>query len=295
MVTDAGVRRHPSARWFRGTDAPRQGRRPRGQRLLPPPKNTSNTPRRIDWPAFEVATLPAVRIDVSSMRWRWRSASLGGLHLRLALALGGPLGGRELPRPLLDLALLLGRASSSRARRRSSARRRRASWPPRRPSRRPPSRCEPRRDDLVGALRVDAPGCSGRRACDAATDGRDLLGRQRRHPRVGRDEPGRGERRRDALGREDGDERLADAQRGDRPLDVVVLGHREGPRGLAQRVGVVGRERPQRVLDAVAELAEHGRRARRSAPGSRSTRRRPWTGSAAPSARSAPSAPSTRR
>ena len=78
--------------------------------------------------------------------------------------------------------------------------------------------------------------------------------------RVGRQQPGRGERRRHAPRRQHRHERLAGAERGDRLLDVVELGHREGPRGLAQRVGVVGRERPQRVLDAVAELGEDRRR-----------------------------------
>ena len=78
----------------------------------------------------------------------------------------------------------------------------------------------------------------------------------RGHERIGRNQSGGGERSRDALGRQRRDERLTDPERCDRPLDVVELGHREGPCGLAEGVGVVGRERAERVLDAIAELRQ---------------------------------------
>ena len=59
------------------------------------------------------------------------------------------------------------------------------------------------------------------------------------------------------LRREHGDHRLADAERGERLLEVVEVAPREGLRRGAQRLLVVRREGAQRVLHAVPELREH--------------------------------------
>ena len=67
-------------------------------------------------------------------------------------------------------------------------------------------------------------------------------------------QPGRGQAR---PRREERDKRLARPERGDQRFDVVEVGHDQG--GLAERVSVVGGGvGPQRVLDAVAELARTG-------------------------------------
>ena len=65
------------------------------------------------------------------------------------------------------------------------------------------------------------------------------------------------DRRRHAVLGQDRHRRLADAHLREQLLDVVEVGGRVGRGGRLERLGVVGRERAQRVLDAVAELAEH--------------------------------------
>ena len=261
----------------------------------PPPKIVPKTPRMMSWPSRERDD-PAAGPDgvVDRLLLAPRAASRCGLLLGLALALGRPLRPPPSPRAWRAISrccwagvivfMPVAVVGSTPARIAASAA---ACARPRAPR-------EPRGDPLVGALAVDRRAVLGleRAGRDPALE---LDGVDRRHQRVGRQQAGRGERRRHAARRQDRDQRLAGPERGDRLLDVVELGHRERPGGLAQRVGVVGRERPQRVLDAVAELGEDRRRARRSAPGSRSRRRRPSSGSAARSARPGPSAPRTRR
>ena len=63
------------------------------------------------------------------------------------------------------------------------------------------------------------------------------------------------------------DQRLADAELGDRLGGVEVRVVAEGLGRGAHRLLVARREGAQRVLDAVAELAEHRRRARRAGSG----------------------------
>ena len=90
-------------------------------------------------------------------------------------------------------------------------------------------------------------------------------------------------------------QRLADAQLGDGPLGVERRVRAQGLRRRPHRLLVLRGERAQRVLDAVAELAQHASRGRRAGSGCRSRCRRPWSGSAAPPARPSRAAPSARR
>ncbi len=268
--------------------------RARDQRPLPPPNSVPKTPRMMSWPSREVTTLPPVRMALSIVFCWARAASRWAFSCGLALALGGLLGGGHLARLALDLALLLGRRHRVHAGRRRRVARRPASRPRPRPARR----------RLAAASRAVIRSWALSRSTVApylAWNGLVAIRPWNWTSSIGAISESGASRRVAASGvgtplrRQDGDERLAGPERGDRLLDVVELGHRERPGGLAQRVGVVGRERPQRVLDAVAELGEDRTTARRSGPGSRSRRRRPSSGSAARSARPGPSAPRTRR
>ena len=246
---------------------------------LPPPKSVPKTPRMMSWPSRDVTTLPPVRIAVVD---------------RPLLGLGG-VARRPSPAALRSRSAAFWAAAISFAWRAISrccwagvivfspvavvgSHPGRASRPRPQPARGRARRRDPRGDPLVGAVAIDRRAVLRLRTGWSRsvpwnwTASIGAISESGASSRVG------GERRRHAPRRQDGDQRLAGPERGDGLLDVVELGRREGPGRLAQGVGVVGREGAQRVLDAVAELGEDRRRARRSAPGSRSRRRRPSSG-----------------
>ena len=80
---------------------------------------------------------------------------------------------------------------------------------------------------------------------------------RRAHARGRRRQPRVDDRGRDAAVRQHGHRRLADPHLGQQLLEVVEVRLRIRRDRRLQRLGVVGRERAQRVLDARAELAEH--------------------------------------
>ena len=110
-------------------------------------------------------------------------------------------------------------------------------------------------EHLAGRLAVDDGGVLG-----VPRAGRDgglhRLGGGRRHQRLGRPQPGPGDRRRGAALAHDGDDRLADAQGRDDLAEVVVRRVGVGVDGRLERLGVVGGVRAERVLDPRAELGE---------------------------------------
>ena len=97
---------------------------------------------------------------------------------------------------------------------------------------------DPLRDELVRGDRVhDGPVLVGERA--GGDEGGEAVGREGGHERVGWDDPGRRQRRGYSARRQDGHERLADAEGGEGPRDVVPLGHREGLHRLRQVLRVL--------------------------------------------------------
>ena len=209
-----------------------------------------STPRRICRPSWLPTVRAACLAMVSTMPWRRLVPHSKSLSLPARLRAAAPLG-----------------PGSGRRRRRSLDRTLEAGarW-----------RGSPAQD-LVGRLAVH------RRVVLAADRAarphrRALLRRDRAHAAARRADQRALHRHRHALLLQRRHQRLADAELRDHLGDVELRIGDEGLGRGAHRLLVARRVGAQRVLDAVAELAEDLVRARRRETASRSTRRRPWSG-----------------